>query len=104
MGKWNPIETAPKDGTVIDLWMNCSQAGGHRVTDAYWNEKGEHRTWLDGRWRDVDEPCWYAPNFDYDGADGCCETRRVYVDHPMQKKWVWDEPTHWMPLPPPPEG
>lgn len=64
--KWRPIETAPKDGTEIDLWHE-----GDRIADAYW--KG-------GR--------WWAPNFDYDGCDGV-------IGGPP--------PTHWMPLPAPPE-
>lgn len=29
--EWQPINTAPKDGTVIDLW-----AGDYRYTNAYW--------------------------------------------------------------------
>jgi hypothetical protein len=58
---WQPIETAPKDGTLIDLW---TPAG--RLTDYGWG--------LDGA------ECWTHP-------DG----------------YVADaQPTHWMPLPPPP--
>jgi len=29
--KWEPIETAPKDGTAVDLWV-----GGERVSDCEW--------------------------------------------------------------------
>lgn len=32
---WLPIETAPKDGTKIDIL----QHGKHRETDVVWNEK-----------------------------------------------------------------
>jgi hypothetical protein len=32
MKHWQPIETAPKDGTVIDVW--CPSIG--RMTDVYW--------------------------------------------------------------------
>jgi hypothetical protein len=37
---WQPIETAPKDGTVIDLWC-----GGERYADCQWykNEWREYR-------------------------------------------------------------
>lgn len=34
---WQPIETAPKDGTKIDLWVNWSEVGEwYRSPDAYW--------------------------------------------------------------------
>lgn len=40
---WQPIETAPKDGTLIDVW--CPEAGGgYRVPDAWWSEVDSH--WL----------------------------------------------------------
>jgi hypothetical protein len=37
---WQPIETAPKDGTVVDLWVR----GRGRVTDCVWGEaiSGQH--------------------------------------------------------------
>lgn len=31
MSKWQPIETAPRDGTVVDLWYR-----GERITDYRW--------------------------------------------------------------------
>ena len=99
---WHPIETAPKDGTVIDLWMEDSRFGGHRVADAYWNPSGIRRTWKDGKWQDIADACWYAPNFERDFQDGCCETRRVAVDSERWGKWIWDEATHWRPVPAPP--
>lgn len=30
--EWQPIETAPKDGTVVDLWHK----DGFRITDEFW--------------------------------------------------------------------
>jgi hypothetical protein len=36
---WQPIETAPKDGTIIDVWTS----GGWRVADVAWDES--IRTW-----------------------------------------------------------
>lgn len=73
--RWLSIETAPKDGTVIDLW------GVHRLQ--------------------LILPGWRVPNamwgrvYDFNGGstDG----------------WVHGEidaftPTHWMPLPKPPEA
>jgi len=33
--RWQPIETAPKDGTVVDLWT----IDGERIPDAFWVER-----------------------------------------------------------------
>jgi len=37
--KWQPIATAPKDGTLVDLWLT----GGGRVADQWWCN--EDQTW-----------------------------------------------------------
>ncbi len=34
---WQPIETAPRDGTLVDLWRDCE-----RLCDFYWGEGGRH--------------------------------------------------------------
>jgi hypothetical protein len=42
MTQWQSIETAPKDGTEIDVW--CPEGGeGYRVPDAWWSS-------VDGHW------------------------------------------------------
>jgi hypothetical protein len=70
---WRPIETAPKDGTEVLLY--CPEQGVAR-----------------GRWND----CRYASNprpywtNDAERLFGVSRTRS-------------DQPTHWMPLPAPPE-
>lgn len=74
MGEWQPIETAPKDGTRIDIWDPSH--GGQRIADAYWYG-GQKRGG------------WHAPNQDYDGMDGL---------------YAKDGITHWMPLPDAPNG
>lgn len=61
---WQPIETAPRDGTLVDLWLT----DGRRETECRWS------TSVGGWWR-----------FDENATD-------VPVDNP----------THWMPIPPPP--
>lgn len=33
---WQPIETAPKDGTRIDVWRR-----GERLTDVFWSDEEE---------------------------------------------------------------
>lgn len=47
MPAWRDISSAPKDGTIIDLWMN-----GRRYADVYWsfsrNQKGER----------LEDPIW----------------------------------------------
>ena len=59
--RWQPIETAPKDGTRILLWLEPT-----RIAMPF--------AWQDGRWMGDDYPLNMAT------------------------------PTHWMPIPPPPEG
>ena len=72
--QWQPIETAPKDGTEVDLWgvnhlhynkigVRLNNIAWGRVTD--WIGR-EYEDWQTGRGEDF-------------------------------------EPTHWMPLPQPPE-
>lgn len=34
---WQPIETAPKDGTEIDVW--CASAGGFRIPSVIWEDR-----------------------------------------------------------------
>ena len=106
--EWQPIETAPKDGTEIDLWMVNQDGEGRRVADAYFvtatperamafDSKGNLLTsWVvrDG---------WFAPNCDY-GDNGLCDTPRYFNQHPKQQKWCFDLPTHWRAIPDGPEA
>ena len=78
MSKWQPIETAPKDGTIVDLWFPLLDDDGDyeeedivlsRVADCHFSKKGN---------------CWvndvgFNLEIDFDGP-----------------------PTYWMPLPKPP--
>jgi hypothetical protein len=81
MMEWQPIETAPKDGTVVLLFCPASwDTNGVRV--AFWYP-GE-----------VNPPDG-APDGDagwYDDETG---------SHPMTLHY--EEPTHWMPIPDPPK-
>jgi len=84
MSEWQPIETAPKDGTTVLL--------------GYYNRSG--------KWRTV-RGCWYsdaqiAEDWEepHDGEAGWYETAENADDTPN----CWNcSPTHWMPLPTPPE-
>lgn len=71
--KWEPIETAPKNGNLIDVWVN-----GERVTDVLWKRS----------WRCLG---WHCKTED---ESGVCQWTSVEDEH--------GTPTHWMPLPEPP--
>lgn len=70
---WQPIDTAPKDGTKIDIWAKTWAASSdtfqfERFTNCLWM-KGDSMSGSSARWLNV--PTSYHP-------------------------------THWMPLPEPP--
>ena len=90
---WRDISTAPKDGTIILLWL---RSGGKPVLGfrKLWTFRG----WLRfeclenlDEWRSaiaesaLNDPC---------GSLSWAEGRLLGLAH---------EPTHWMPLPDPPE-
>ena len=33
---WQPIKTAPKDGTVVDLWVRPYTGRADRIVDMWW--------------------------------------------------------------------
>lgn len=109
MSKWQPIETAPRGGTLIDLWVVDETGEGWREPSAYfvkdvlW-ERYEYAA--DGSYKQVSSrrDGWFAPNHDYDGMDGWCDFPRSFNEHPNQRKWQFKTPTHWMPLPAPPNS
>lgn len=82
MNKWQPIETAPKDETLVDLWCRRS-----------WNPPDKYERCCDMYW---------------------CTTHKIYrsVKNRHYVERLWDPrrggphliPTHWRPLPEPPEG
>lgn len=56
--KWQPIETAPKNGTKVDLWYPGIIG---RVADSFWAEDG---VWSPGYWitRDSEGDTHLYPN------------------------------------------
>lgn len=79
---WQPIESAPKDGTPVDLWCANSEFP-NRVTDAQWRKPTESE--------------WFVH-----GGDGMKTADAQWLD-PLGWPMTGDDaPTHWQPLPPPP--
>jgi len=88
VGQWQPIETAPKDGTALQLWH-------------------------DGMW--VPQARWGTPEHscgEYGSYCDSCPSREGWVDTTFNYYLVGDEenpglhseePTHWMPEPSAPE-
>jgi len=79
---WQPIETAPRDGTAIIL------AASHGVSVGWWEDS--EPTF---KWRFVDD-------FDLTPT-GCCDDESD--DRVPCNGMHADTPTHWQPLPTPPE-
>jgi hypothetical protein len=71
---WRPIETAPKDGTRVDLWAKSWLPAFDRF---------ESKRFADCVWMNGDQMCNRPP---------------YWLN--LHKDW---HPTHWMPLPAPPE-
>ena len=102
--RWLPIEQAPRDGTKVDLWMVDESGRQWREADAYFVtatlEEGSRFT-AEGKALShcVVRDGWWAPNHDYDGADGWCDTPRWFNEHPRQRRWIEVKATHYMPIP-----
>ena len=102
---WQPIETAPKDRTEIDLWMVDEDGKGFRIPDAFWvtNEPynagmvWKNREWVVDR---IKRDGWMAANLGYNGESGWAEVPK-YTNE--KGKEIWTLATHWMPKPQPPE-
>jgi hypothetical protein len=74
MASWEPIETAPKDGTGVLLWCDFGDTGTEMVA---------------ARWIDNPAPAGPFGKFAW----------RDYQDGAVAEQIA----THWMPLPEPPE-
>lgn len=85
-GEWFPIETAPRDGTMLDLWIDDG-----RHTNVYWG-RPQHTCGEAGSY------CDCCPS--YDGW--VCADLNAYLTG--AEGYSCNDPTHWRPLPSPPRG
>lgn len=84
MSEWQPIETAPKDGTAIDLWVADRRLPNGYVIPA---KRIPNCSYREPQWNG-DRPGWTW----HESSDEC--------DSELNADYT---PTHWMPLPAPPE-
>jgi hypothetical protein len=52
LGAWQPIATAPRDGTPVDLWHRQ----GFRITEQWWEDEDE--VWVPDTRDDADFSHW----------------------------------------------
>jgi hypothetical protein len=76
VSEWQPIETAPKDGTIIDVWLGDAD----QSDIAFYCTPGTKRS-----------SGWYYKNSKFRPNMG------------LGILTVFIQPTHWMPLPSPPK-
>lgn len=86
--EWQPIETAPRDGTEIILAIRSIDAKPHWVHIGWWEEGDPFP------WRFIDT---FGIN-----PTGCCEMEEE--DRCPVNGARAEGVTHWMPLPPAPEA
>ena len=80
MSEWKPIETAPKDGEAVLLYKPNERMVGEYILTGYWGEWPE------------EEECWLPS-----GGGGPLGYHSKVTGTPQ------GYPTHWMPLPTPPQ-
>lgn len=86
--QWQPIETAPKNKKLLVAYQN--RLGNWRIVTGCYHTQ---LAWSDDHWRDDDDESEYAPEGWYEESDS---SETIYrTDLP---------PTHWMPLPTPPQA
>jgi len=86
---WRPIETAPKDGTPVLLWLKDKCDRNYTVTGLC--DYFSIGIWLYGRWNSIDVEDCGTMGGECTGwmPDWCC---------------IAVNPSHWMPLPEPPNA
>ncbi len=95
---WRPIDTAPKDGTNIDLWVVNQDGEGWRIADAYWVHDRERDPYAPSKGK---RDGWFAPDREY-GDPGWADWPEGWTATHDGREY-FDRATHWMPLPEPPK-
>jgi hypothetical protein len=84
---WQPIESAPKDGTTfLGASPNNSAAHPWLIRVMWWDEHFENAGWDDKKDDVIYRAAWSS------GRVGSWN----------YEEYAEEKPTHWMPLPPPP--
>jgi hypothetical protein len=90
---WQPIETAPKDGTRI---LTFGKGHGNRVVSYHCDEPSSPM-YAVAYWG------WHDDERDVQVSPGLYRKEPCRVLEGWRTEWSY-YPTHWMPLPEPPEG
>lgn len=85
MSEWKTIESAPRDGTRIFLWLP--------EIEGYQRERRIESFWMCGYWAN-----------EYGNGQASNVNARPSREYGEFLAATWEpiKPTHWMPLPPPP--
>lgn len=81
---WRPMDSAPRDGTYVDLWVINDDGKGRRLADSYFGP--------------IPHTCGEYGQY----CDSCPEEGNFWIDGIFGHE-IHGEITHWQPLPKPPE-